>query len=441
LALLSGDPSSEMLRAHLLDCSRCRSRFDTLQREVSAIRLTGQASAAPTPASADRVPGSPSSACSSPALRKPTSVLAEPQPSTEARRPAGAPDSADHYLQQSSAHDDEPIPAAIGKYLVVGSLPSSPGVEVFRVVHPGLRRDLVLELAHRSIVDSGRSDVLGDPHRLAELAHPNIVPIHDLGRFEGRPYLVMEYIRGRTLAQYAHDEAVSPVRAAALVASVAGAVAFADRRGVAHRCIAPANVLVDEAGQPRLTGFGLDWLRDPSARSNVESEGEISAYTAPEQARADPQRTVPLSDVFSLGALLYFLLTGKAPFDAATPAEARDRAGRCEFDRSALKNAGVPRRLQWICLKAMDCTPNRRFPSAARLEQALRFFGNGRLIAIAATASILILVLVWLILSKTWAAPRTAPPPFALPLAAPPSKPALPDESSRIVKAPIERAP
>jgi hypothetical protein len=270
------------------------------------------------------------------------------------------------------APDEAPVPAAIGKYLVVGRFPRSGQAQVFRVVHPGLRRDLVLKLAHRPIDDSGGCDVVADGRRLAELEHPNIVRVHDLDFHEGRPYLVMEYIRGRTLAQYAREEPVAPRQAAALVAEIAGAVAFAHRRGIVHQDIKPTNVLIDEAGRPLLIDFGLAWHQDAWSGPSTQSEGGTFAYMAPEQARVDLDRVRPLCDVFALGALLYFLLTGKGPFEAATPEGSWERARRCDLDRSALDKPGVPRRLARICWKALAADPRSRFPSADALRLALR---------------------------------------------------------------------
>ncbi len=210
-------------------------------------------------------------------------------------------------------------------------------------MHPELRRDLVLKLANQPIDANGRSELVAEGQRLAELEHPNIVRIHDLDFHEGRPYLVMEYVRGRTLAQFAREQSVTPRQAAALVAEVAGAVAFAHGRGIVHQDIKPANVLIDETGRPRLIDFGLAWQQDAWSDATTRSEGGTFAYMAPEQARVDLDRIRSLSDVFALGGLLYFLLTGKGPFEAESYQESWDRARRCDLDRSVLENADVPR--------------------------------------------------------------------------------------------------
>jgi hypothetical protein len=265
-----------------------------------------------------------------------------------------------------------PIPAVIGKYQVIDQFPPSGQAQVFRVVHLELRRDLVLKLANRPVDDDGRAALVEEGRRLAELDHPSIVRVHDLDFHDGRPYLVMEYIRGRTLAQYAREERVTPRQAAALVAEIVGAVAFAHRRGIVHQDIKPANVLVDETGRPRLIDFGLAWQQDAWSGSGTPSEGGTFAYMAPEQARADVDRVRTLSDVFALGGLLYSLLTGKAPFASATTQRASwERARRYDLDQAALKQPGIPRGLERICLKAMAAEPESRFPSADELRRAL----------------------------------------------------------------------
>jgi serine/threonine protein kinase len=332
LALLADEPDSRVLGSHVDACSPCRARLDELRSQVSEFRAIGP-------------------------LRSPPSVAStEPYP--------------------TAIDEPTPVPTAIGKYLVVGRFEPSGQADVFRVVHPQLQRDLVLKLAKSSTRVSDPSAIIAEGKHLAGLEHPNIIRVHDLDFHEGRPYLVMEYIRARTLAQVAREGNITPRRAAGLVAELSRAVGFAHRRGVVHQDIKPANILIDEAGRPRLIDFGLACQQDAWSSPAAGSEGGTFAYIAPEQARLEPDRVRPLSDLFALGAVLYFLLTGHAPFAAATEIEARDLASRGAFDRSALKAAGVPRRLERICLRAMDGEPAARYATAddlaAELDQWLR---------------------------------------------------------------------
>ena len=200
----------------------------------------------------------------------------------------------------------------------------------------------------------------------------------------------MEYIRGRTLDQLAREGRLKPRRAAALLAKVAGAADYAHRNGIVHRDIKPKNILVDESGEPRLIDFGMARLCHAYADDPGQSGGTF-AFMAPEQARIESpeeqQKVGPRSDVFALGAVLYDLLTGEAPFPGRNWRESMDRARRCDFDRKALDDPKVPRELRGICLKAMAADPADRYPSAEALQKALnRFVDRPKIRALAAGA-------------------------------------------------------
>ncbi len=390
----------------------------------------------------EELTGPPPGSTARDAALAPATSAADQATATQPWR-SGEPGPAGPDGSEEAAEDEPPIPAAIGKYLVVGRFPRSGQAEVFRVVHPQLHRDLVLKLALKPIGEDGRSEIIADGKVLAELEHPNIVRLHDLDFHEGRPYLVMEYVRGRDLAQFAREETVTPRRGAALVAEVAGAVAFAHRRGIVHQDIKPRNILIDEAGRPRVIDFGLAWQQDAWSGSSAQSEGGTFAYMAPEQARVDLDRVRPLSDVFALGAVLYYLLTGKAPFDAPTPADSWAQRAACDFDRAALKKPGIPRRLERICLKALGPEPQARYRSAAKLEQALRFFVDWRWIAnaVAAAALFALAVLAVILTYPRSSAPPPSPPaspPLPVSAAAQPAPTPAPTAPLRIVSLNIE---
>jgi hypothetical protein len=443
LVLAVGEPGPGSLRAHLDDCSACRARLEALQAELAALRAAG-AGAPPSSGVATASGPEARSPDDGPAAEpnsEPDATTTRQDPPTATRpRPTPESEAAGRDGEEAATWEQTPIPPAIGKYLVVGRFPRSGQAEVFRVVHPQFRCDLVLKLAHKPMGQDCRSDLLAEGRRLAELEHPNIVRVHDLDFHEGRACLVMEYVRGRGLAQYAREEAIPPGRAAAVVAELAGAVAFAHRRGIVHQDIKPANILIDEAGRPRLIDFGLASQEDAWSSPGVRSEGGTFAYMAPEQARAEPERVRPLCDIFALGAVLHFLLTGRAPFAAATPEESWDRARRGEFDRAALKAAGVPRRLERICLKAMAREPQERYRSAAELEAALRYRPIARRMAMAAATACLLLIpglwvgiLIWgrLASRPPTPAPGTRPVPSS-------ALPNLADSPVRIVRFDIE---
>jgi serine/threonine protein kinase len=263
---------------------------------------------------------------------------------------------------------------AIGKYLIVGRIDQGGQGQVFRVVHPGLRKHLVLKLARQPVDPDTGAALVTEGRLLAQLDHPNLVRVLDLDFHEGRPYVVMEYVPGTTLQQYAGQTRPGVRPAAALVAELARVVGALHRRGVVHLDIKPKNVLMDEAGRPRLIDFGLARLRPAWGDAAEESSGGTLAYMAPEQARGEAESGCPACDVFALGGVLYFLITGKAPFEGESSDDQWRRARACDFDRAALRRRGIPRDLARVVLRAMAAEPQHRHPSADSLAADLEAY-------------------------------------------------------------------
>ncbi len=270
------------------------------------------------------------------------------------------------------AEGQSTLPDAIGRYKVVGWIDGGGEADVYRVVHIKLGNDLVLKLARRRADAEDQKRLVELGRFLVGLEHPNLVRIFDLDFHEDRPFLVMEYVHGRNLEDFARDEPVTPRRAAELVAKLAAVMGVAHRHGIIHCDIKPKNVLIDKLGQPRLIDFGMARLRHAWSDQVESAVGGTYAYMAPEQARLEIDRIGPRSDVFALGGVLYFLLTGQPPFGGETAGEIRDRARRCEFEAGALRAAKVPRRLERICLKAMAPDPAGRYPTAEAFQQAIQ---------------------------------------------------------------------
>ncbi|HEY9075927.1 MAG TPA: serine/threonine-protein kinase [Anaerolineaceae bacterium] len=161
-----------------------------------------------------------------------------------------------------------------------------------------------------------------EAHETARLNHPNIVGIKDYGEYEGTPYLVMEYIPGGTLKDSLDEKVLfSPQEAAKLLAPIARALEFAHSKGIIHRDVKPGNILVTETNQPVLSDFGIAKIMDDGVRSTMTGTGVglgTAAYMAPEQWRGKPE---PASDQYSLGVVLYELVTGNLPFSSDTPGE------------------------------------------------------------------------------------------------------------------------
>jgi len=209
----------------------------------------------------------------------------------------------------------------------------------------------------------------------AALQHPNIVPIYEVGESEGHHFLAMEYIEGRNFAELARDHPLPARRAAAYVQAVAGAVEHAHQRGVLHRDLKPSNILLDAFDQPRVTDFGLAKLLGHEAGLTLTGQVLGSPnHMPPEQAAGKLSNCSARSDVYSLGALLYQLLTARPPFQGETLPEILAQVQNDEPVPPRRLNPSVPAALDIICRQCLQKEPARRYPSAQALADDLGRF-------------------------------------------------------------------
>lgn len=234
----------------------------------------------------------------------------------------------------------------------------------------------------------------------ANLDHPNIVPIFDVGGQDGQHFYSMGFIDGCSLKHRIDDGPLRCDESAQLVAAIADAIDYAHRQGIIHRDLKPHNVLIDKSGAPRVTDFGL--AKQIESNSDLTGTGQIlgtPCYMSPEQAAGDSGAISPLSDVYSLGAILYELLTGRPPFIAATVMETLSQV----LEREALPprslNPSIDRDIQTICLKCLEKEPSARYESAAALAADLTRYLDGEPI-LARPASLL---------EKTWRRAKKRP--------------------------------
>jgi WD40 repeat protein len=221
-----------------------------------------------------------------------------------------------------------------------------------------------------------RARFLAEADAIARLHHPHIVQVHAVGEHRGQPFLCLEYLDGGTLAKKINGQPQPPRAAARLLAVLAGAVQHAHEQGVIHRDLKPSNVLLTGDGTPKISDFGLARFGRPELTATGAIMGTPS-YMAPEQARGDNAAVGPAADIWALGAILYELLTGRPPFRGLGALDTLKQVVEDEPVPPARLQPGVPRDLEVICLKCLEKSPVKRYPSAEALADDLRRFQAG----------------------------------------------------------------
>ena len=236
---------------------------------------------------------------------------------------------------------------------------------------------LILQGAQASDTDKARFQA--EVAAAARLEHPNIVPIYEVGEADGWQFFGMKLIDGDTLASRIAKGPVPEQVAVDWVLSIARAIEYAHQRGVIHRDLKPANVLVDRAGVPHVTDFGLAKYVAAGASSLTHSGTILGtpAYMAPEQAAGNRGKVGPQSDVYSLGAILYSLLAGRPPFQGASPVDTVLMVLEQDPLPPRLLNRRISRDLEMIVLKCLQKPSELRYPSAAALANDLQAYRDG----------------------------------------------------------------
>jgi serine/threonine-protein kinase len=209
----------------------------------------------------------------------------------------------------------------------------------------------------------------------AGLDHPNIIPIFDVGEFAGRPYFTMKLVEGRTLAQWLNAGPISPEKAARLLLQISAAVQVAHEQGILHRDLKPSNILIDEQEHAYVCDFGL--AKQVTGATSLTRTGAVigtPAYMAPEQAAGARGQVGPTSDVYSLGAILYHMLTGSPPFQGASPVDTVLMVLEQDPIPPRVLNRRADRILELITLKCLQKPQDLRYASAAQLQSDLQAY-------------------------------------------------------------------
>jgi hypothetical protein len=278
-------------------------------------------------------------------------------------------------LHPSPEDDPRKNPTAtLAGYRVAHELGRGPRGVVYLAYDPSLAGLVALEQlpAWGPGEEQARQSFQAEAGAVARLADPNIARVFAAGEEDGRPWVAREYVERGTLASALGAGPHDPRESARLVMLLARAVQHAHERGVVHRAIEPANVLLARPGNPaascawgcpKVAGFDLA----RRAGAPAESAPEALAYLAPEQAAGQADRVGPATDVYSLGAILYRLLTGQVPFEADSAPEVLDRL----LTQPPAPPADVPPELGAACLKCLEKEPGKRWGSAAELAEEL----------------------------------------------------------------------
>jgi serine/threonine protein kinase/formylglycine-generating enzyme required for sulfatase activity len=267
------------------------------------------------------------------------------------------------------------LPQQIGRYRVQKILGKGGFGLVYLAYDDQLDRPVAIKVPHRHRVATPEDAqaYLTEARTVANLDHPNIVPVHDVGRTEDcLCFVVSKFIEGCTLSQRLTDNRPAALEATDVVATVAEALHYAHKRGIVHRDIKPGNLLLDKNGKPFVADFGLA-LREQDVGKGPTNAG-TTAYMSPEQARGEGHRVDGRSDIFSLGVVLYELLTGRRPFHASSRTELLEQMANRDVRPPRQWDDTIPKELERICIKALSKRASERYTTAKDMADDLRHF-------------------------------------------------------------------
>ena len=347
------------LAAHIENCAACQSKMEALDAVTDSV-LSGLRSAAPEDVATLRL--------------VPDQLIFVAQRLGRSRSDA-TEGASDTTVLASGARGRR-----LGKFELVRELGVGSFASVFLARDTELERTVAIKVPRAGQL-IGRQDIdrfLREARSVAALKHPGIVSLYDIGQTaDGACYLIVEFIQGTTLAEHLEKHRPGVREAAELIAAVADALDYAHRSGVIHRDIKPSNIMIDGDGKPHLMDFGL--AKRATDVVTMTEEGQVlgtPAYMPPEQARGESLHVDLRGDIYSLGVVLYELLTGELPF-RGTRRMVIHQVVEDEPRPPRELNDKIPRDLETICQKAMAKAPARRYGSARELADDVRRYLSG----------------------------------------------------------------
>jgi serine/threonine protein kinase/tetratricopeptide (TPR) repeat protein len=273
------------------------------------------------------------------------------------------------------------MPTKVAGYYIIGELGRGGMGVVYKARQVGLNRlcalKMILGSGHASLDTLARFRI--EAEAIAQLQHPNIVQVYEIGEQDDCPFFSLEFVEGDSLA-HKIDGTPQPVREAAqLMQSLCAGMQAAHQRGIIHRDLKPANILLTKDGVPKITDFGLAKRFEDQDQGQTRTGAIMGtpSYMAPEQAKGRNKELGPAADIYSLGAILYDLLTGRPPFRGETIMDTLNQVQNLEPLPPVRLQPKVPLDLQTICLKALNKDPKKRYESAGALGEDLRRFLAG----------------------------------------------------------------
>ncbi len=279
--------------------------------------------------------------------------------------------------------DREP-PTLTSDYEIIGELGRGGMGVVYLARQKSLSREIAVKVLRLRSESRDRflKRFLDEARHMAQLRHPNIVAVHEVGQTGDEPYFTMDFVAGESLSHRLSRGALSPAQAIRILKQVVAAVQHAHERGIIHRDLKPGNILLDSDSTAYVTDFGL--AREVEGGSEITRSGELvgtPAYMAPEQAMGQVDRIGEATDVHALGAVMYESLTGRPPFGNDAVAVVFSRILNHQPVAPRQLNRRIPRDLETICLKCLEKDPGLRYATAQALGEDLRRFEVGDPIA------------------------------------------------------------